>query len=64
MSLRFCIEIWARENQSNILHDTLKKIPKEKLNEHIGNGKSFKMIVETFCGHITQKEKIDRIEVY
>lgn len=63
VSLRFCIEIWARDKNVNILHDKLKQFPKEIVNQHIKKDKTFKVVVETFCKHITQKEKIERIEV-
>lgn len=63
VSLRSCIELWADEKDSNSLHNTLKNIPKEFFSSHFEPKKSFKIEVETFCRHITQKEKIKKIEV-
>lgn len=60
ISLRFCLELWAQDKQKEDLHDSLKvysvkNITREK--------RSFKIIVETFCKHFSQREKVDKIEV-
>lgn len=63
MSLRSCQELWAHSKDTSSLHNVLKNIPKEEILPYFQPEKSFKIEVETFCKHITQKEKIKKIEV-
>lgn len=45
------------------MHNVLKNIPKEQIQPYFQPDKTFKIEVETFCRHITQKDKIKKIEV-
>lgn len=61
--MRFCIELWANSKTLEELHDKLKSYPVTEIKRHTGNNKSFKIIVETFCKHFPQCEKVNKIEV-
>lgn len=63
MSLRSCQELWAHAKNVDSLHTILKNYPQSQLSSYFDNDKTFKIEVETFCRHFTQKEKIDKIEV-
>ncbi|KAL6253458.1 hypothetical protein P5V15_015304 [Pogonomyrmex californicus] len=65
VSLRFCLELWAQGKQNEDLHDSLKTYL-IKNTETIAKDKkkSFKIIVETFCKHFSQREKINKIESF
>lgn len=64
VSLRFCLELWAQDKRKEDLHNSLK-VYSIKNSEDIARDKkkSFKIVVETFCKHFSQREKINRIEV-
>ncbi|KAL0117293.1 hypothetical protein PUN28_010267 [Cardiocondyla obscurior] len=65
ISLRFCLELWAQEKQSKDLHNSLKAYS-IKNSEILAKDKkkSFKIVVETFCKHFSQREKINKIESF
>ncbi|XP_060524759.1 tRNA (guanine(10)-N2)-methyltransferase homolog [Cylas formicarius] len=63
VSLRNCLELWAHEKSLEKLHETLKNKEKTFYSD-FSNNKSFKVEVETFCRHFTQKEKIEKIETF
>lgn len=60
--MRSCQELWANAKDMNSLHDVLKNYPTD-LSAYFDEKKTFKIEVETFCRHVTQQEKINRIEV-
>ncbi|KAK0182509.1 hypothetical protein PV327_000645 [Microctonus hyperodae] len=64
ISLRFCIELWTYANDFTTFHNSLKVLPKTRFEPYNSKDRSFKINVETFCKHLTQKEKIDRIETF
>ncbi|XP_043272305.1 tRNA (guanine(10)-N2)-methyltransferase homolog isoform X2 [Venturia canescens] len=64
VSLRFCLELWGHSTCLNVLHEQLKVCPEEWLSPYMGKDKSFKIVVETFCKHFTQKEKVEKIETF
>lgn len=43
------------------LHKILKSFPQDEIESYLTT--TFKVIVETFCKHFTQKEKVQKIEV-
>lgn len=45
------------------LHEKLKCYPKHLMDPYFQPNKSFKIEVETFCRHFTQRQKVDKIEV-
>lgn len=61
MSVKFCMELWARGQETEGFHYNLQSY----LNAHpeTANDRPFKINVETFCKHFTQKEKVEKIEV-
>lgn len=65
VSLRFCLELWAQDKRKEDLHNSLK-VYSIKNSEDIARDKkkSFKIVVETFCKHFSQREKINRIESF
>lgn len=63
VSLRNCLELWGYSNSIQTLHEKLKKLPNNIMATHFQCNKSFKIEVETFCKHFTQKEKVEKIEV-
>ncbi|KAI4477978.1 PREDICTED: tRNA (guanine(10)-N2)-methyltransferase homolog isoform X1 [Polistes canadensis] len=64
VSLRFCLELWANEKDYDELHNNLKNYPLEQIKMYTDKEKSFKIIVETFCKHFSQYEKIQKIESF
>lgn len=63
VSLRFCLELWAYGEQIDDLHNSLKAYSVENSKSFSGDKRSFKIIVETFCKHFSQYEKVNKIEV-
>ncbi|XP_029161364.1 tRNA (guanine(10)-N2)-methyltransferase homolog [Nylanderia fulva] len=61
VSLRFCLELWAQGKQKKNLHDSLKTYSVKNIT---GEKRSFKIVVETFCKHFSQREKVDKIESF
>ncbi|XP_011146251.1 tRNA (guanine(10)-N2)-methyltransferase homolog [Harpegnathos saltator] len=64
VSLRFCLELWAQGKQTEDLHNSLKAYTAENSKTFIGDKRSFKIIVETFCKHFSQCEKVNKIESF
>ncbi|XP_006614919.1 tRNA (guanine(10)-N2)-methyltransferase homolog [Apis dorsata] len=64
VSVRFCIELWANSKTIEDLHSKLKNYPISEINKYAGPHKSFKIIVETFCKHFSQSEKIKKIDSF
>ncbi|XP_015606276.1 tRNA (guanine(10)-N2)-methyltransferase homolog isoform X2 [Cephus cinctus] len=64
ISLRFCMELWGNSKDVDILHKNLRSKAEEIIKPYFSNDKSFKIIVETFCKHFTQNEKIQKIETF
>lgn len=64
VSLKMCLELWAYAETTTKLHDILKSYQKSFYESHIATGQSFKIKVETFCKHFTQKEKVEKIEQF
>ncbi|XP_074030901.1 tRNA (guanine(10)-N(2))-methyltransferase TRMT11 [Leptinotarsa decemlineata] len=64
VSLRNCLELWSRAKTVQNLHEKLKNVPPKIMAPYFRPEKSFKIEVETFCRHFTQKEKIDKIETF
>lgn len=63
ISVRFCLELWAQGKQNEDLHKSLKAYSIKNAETFAGDKRSFKIIVETFCKHFSQCEKVDKIEV-
>lgn len=63
VSIRFCLELWAQGEQTEDLHNSLKAYSIENSKTFVGDKRSFKIIVETFCKHFSQCEKVNKIEV-
>lgn len=63
MSLRNCLELWGHAKNLDELHCVLKQYPQYHTTPYFKPDKSFKIEVETFCKHFTQKEKVEKIEV-
>ncbi|XP_076636962.1 tRNA (guanine(10)-N(2))-methyltransferase TRMT11 [Colletes latitarsis] len=64
VSIRFCMELWANSKKDDDLHDKLKAYPITEIKKYAGPQKSFKVIVETFCKHFSQREKVNKIESF
>ncbi|KAJ8921986.1 hypothetical protein NQ315_008623 [Exocentrus adspersus] len=64
VSLRNCLELWGHEKEVWKLHEKLKCYPRNLMDPYLQPNKSFKIEVETFCKHFTQKEKVDKIETF
>ncbi|XP_034941114.1 LOW QUALITY PROTEIN: tRNA (guanine(10)-N2)-methyltransferase homolog [Chelonus insularis] len=62
VSMKFCMELWAEAKNFGEFHRALKQYPRERSNVYGSKDQSFKIIVETFCKHITQTEKVNKIE--
>ncbi|RZC34191.1 tRNA (guanine(10)-N2)-methyltransferase -like, partial [Asbolus verrucosus] len=64
VSVRSCIELWAHAKDMGSLHQKLQNFPKHLMEPYFQPNLSFKIEVETFCRHITQKEKINKLESF
>ncbi|XP_025991723.1 tRNA (guanine(10)-N2)-methyltransferase homolog isoform X1 [Solenopsis invicta] len=65
VSLRFCLELWGQGKQNEDLHSSLKTYSIKNSEAMARNKKkSFKIVVETFCKHFSQHEKINKIESF
>ncbi|KAJ8675779.1 hypothetical protein QAD02_011565 [Eretmocerus hayati] len=60
--LRFCIELWDHSKTVKDLHKNLNAYPKDEMAPYLNT--TFKVFVETYSKHFTQKEKIDKIEMF
>lgn len=63
VSLRCCTELWAYAKSVEELHHNLKSSLPGLPQSYFDCDKTFKIEVETFCKHITQKEKVAKLEV-
>lgn len=61
--MKFCMELWANSTEHEDLDDKLRNYPITEIKKYAGPQKSFKVIVETFCKHFSQREKVNKIEV-
>lgn len=57
------MELWAWAKDIPSLHKTLQSFPNSVMELHFKHDKTFKIEVETFCKHFSQKEKVAKIEV-
>ncbi|EZA60985.1 tRNA (guanine(10)-N2)-methyltransferase homolog [Ooceraea biroi] len=64
VSLRFCLELWAQGKENKDLHQSLKAYVTENSDTVAGDKRPFKIVVETFCKHFSQREKVDKIESF
>ncbi|XP_018366685.1 PREDICTED: tRNA (guanine(10)-N2)-methyltransferase homolog isoform X1 [Trachymyrmex cornetzi] len=65
VSLRFCLELWGQAKKNEELHNSLKAYSIKNLETlAVDKKKSFKIVVETFCKHFSQREKINKIESF
>lgn len=63
MSIRFVMEIWSSSYEPVTFHEDLKTFSiKPELDHFFNDDQSFKVIVETYNKHFTQKEKVAKIE--
>lgn len=63
VSLKMCIELWAYANTTSKLHDIMRNYQQSFYKPYFTPDKSFKIQVETYCKHYTQREKVQKIEV-
>lgn len=63
VSLRCCTELWGYAKSVEELHSKLKSSLPVLSESYFDSDKTFKIEVETFCKHITQKQKIAKLEV-
>lgn len=61
--MRTCVELWGEANCVEDLHSKLKIYSTSSTDQYFQQDKTFKIEVETFSKHITQKEKIAKLEV-
>lgn len=57
------MELWANSKKIEDLHRELKTYPITEIKKFFSPQRSFKVIVETFCKHFPQSEKVKKIEV-
>ncbi|XP_076668451.1 tRNA (guanine(10)-N(2))-methyltransferase TRMT11 isoform X1 [Andrena cerasifolii] len=62
--MKFCMELWANSTEHEDLDDKLRNYPIAEIKKYAGPQKSFKVIVETFCKHFSQREKVNKIEAF
>lgn len=63
MSIRFVMEIWSLSYEPVTFHEDLRTFStKPELDHFFNDDQSFKVIVETYNKHFTQKEKVAKIE--
>ncbi|XP_008201367.1 tRNA (guanine(10)-N2)-methyltransferase homolog [Tribolium castaneum] len=64
VSIRSCMELWAHAKDIQSLHCQLQNFPKQLMEPYFQPHLSFKIEVETFCRHFSQKEKINKLESF
>lgn len=57
------MELWAWATDIPTLHKNLQLYQNNEVQSYFQPDKTFKIEVETFCKHISQKEKVAKIEV-
>jgi tRNA (guanine10-N2)-methyltransferase len=65
VSLKCILELWTHSNTYGKFHQSLKtclEINKEQQQHLFAKDKTFRVTVETYNKHYTQKEKVDKIE--
>ncbi|XP_076245628.1 tRNA (guanine(10)-N(2))-methyltransferase TRMT11 isoform X1 [Calliopsis andreniformis] len=62
--VKFCMELWANNTNHEDFHKQLKNYPITEIKKYAGPRQSFKIIVETFCKHFSQREKVNKIESF
>ncbi|CAG9859883.1 unnamed protein product [Phyllotreta striolata] len=64
VSLKNCMELWAHGKTVSELHRKMKEYPMHLIKHYFEPSKSFKIEVETFCKHVSQQEKVSKIEAF
>ncbi|KAJ3664594.1 hypothetical protein Zmor_000150 [Zophobas morio] len=64
VSIRSCFELWAHAKNIDDLHQKLRNYPRHLMEPYFQKDLSFKIQVETFCKHLTQKEKVNKLETF
>ncbi|KAL3279515.1 hypothetical protein HHI36_017024 [Cryptolaemus montrouzieri] len=64
VSLKLCLELWADSVTIEDLHSQLKQYPKQFYERYFSPDETFKIELETFCRHLTQEEKVRKIEEF
>lgn len=63
VSLRSCLELWGHASNIEDLHRNLKILPNSVYETHLQSHKTFKIAVQSFCKHLTQSDKLEKIQV-
>ncbi len=61
--IRSCFELWGRSTTKEHLDEQLKALPTEVTTPYFNKEKTFKVVVDIFNKVISQREKVERIEV-
>ncbi|XP_059470079.1 tRNA (guanine(10)-N2)-methyltransferase homolog [Neocloeon triangulifer] len=64
ISVKSILELWGHGKTVEELHENVKKLPETLTSPYFGADKTFRLVVETFCKSISQKEKVERIESF
>ncbi|KAF5286846.1 hypothetical protein FQA39_LY00379 [Lamprigera yunnana] len=64
LSIRYCLELWGHASNIDDLHGILKELPTSFYESHLQPNRTFKIAVQSFCKHITQSEKIKKIQTF
>nr|XP_022900197.1 tRNA (guanine(10)-N2)-methyltransferase homolog [Onthophagus taurus] len=64
VSLKYALELWGYSDNIPGLHREVQNYPKSLMLPYMSAEKTFKIDVETFCKHFTQKEKVDKLETF
>lgn len=63
VSLHFCMELWGQAQDSQTLHSQMKLLPNSFYGTHLSADKTFRISVQHYGKHLTQSDKIDKINV-
>ncbi|KAF5286599.1 hypothetical protein FQR65_LT12508 [Abscondita terminalis] len=64
LSIRYCLELWGNARNLDELHQNIKALPSSFVEDHLLPNKTFKIAVQSFCKHLTQADKVKRIQTF
>lgn len=57
------MELWAYSDTIQGVHSKMRQYPYDLIAPYMQENQTFKIEVETFCKHFSQKEKVNKLEV-
>lgn len=64
LSIRYCLELWGHAKSMEDLHRDIKTLPTAFFEDHLQPNRTFKIAVQSFCKHLTQADKVTKIQTF